>query len=410
MATTQYIGARYVPLFADPLEWDDKREFEPLTIVLHEGASYTSRQYVPKGIDILNEEFWALTGNYNAQVEQYRTEVLTFDDRITTAQNSADKAQQDVADFEQTFNAKFPLKTDDLGDGIVNDAKLAADSVTTAKIVDDSVTNAKLDADSVTEQKISDGAISTVKLADDSVTEQKLAPASVTNEKLDVNSVAESNLQDGSVSSAKIKAGAINTSVIVDGAVTAAKIATGAIGNDKLTANSVAASNVQDGAITAPKINKTAANSILNGFTIHRFDAADSSADNEGLVAPASSHFDGFYIEELGILVINKISVGSTAWSPSSNTFKLPNYVPRPDKELQICEAGVLVWTRDNYFKTWWNLKINTDGYVYPGGNISADESNSTMGVFVVYMKPYSTGASVTSDIYESYAGESGVI
>lgn len=83
MAVTQYVGARYVPLFADPIEWDSQYAYEPLTIVLHEGNSYTSRQYVPKGIDISDDKFWAETGNYNAQVEQYRQEVQTFDERIT---------------------------------------------------------------------------------------------------------------------------------------------------------------------------------------------------------------------------------------------------------------------------------------------------------------------------------------
>ena len=83
MATTQYIGARYVPVFADPAEWNDTRTYEPLTIVLHEGNSYTSKQFVPIGINITNEKFWAETGNYNAQVEQYRQEVKTYDDRIT---------------------------------------------------------------------------------------------------------------------------------------------------------------------------------------------------------------------------------------------------------------------------------------------------------------------------------------
>lgn len=83
MAVREYVGARYVPLFADPIEWNDKRTYEPLTIVEHEGNSYTSRQFVPLGIDISNEDFWALTGNYNAQVEQYRQEVLKFDGRIT---------------------------------------------------------------------------------------------------------------------------------------------------------------------------------------------------------------------------------------------------------------------------------------------------------------------------------------
>lgn len=78
MATTQYVGARYVPLFADPAEWSNQNAYEPLTIVVHEGNSYTSKMAVPKGVDISNEKYWALTGNYNAQVEEYRKEVKTF--------------------------------------------------------------------------------------------------------------------------------------------------------------------------------------------------------------------------------------------------------------------------------------------------------------------------------------------
>ena len=78
MTTQQYVGARYVPIFGrkgeESIEWDNSKSYEPLTIVLHEGNSYTSRQFVPAGIDIKNEDFWALTGNYNAQVEAYRVE------------------------------------------------------------------------------------------------------------------------------------------------------------------------------------------------------------------------------------------------------------------------------------------------------------------------------------------------
>lgn len=78
MTTQQYIGARYVPIFGrkdeTTIEWDNSKSYEPLTIVLHEGNSYTSRQFVPAGIDIKNDDFWALTGNYNAQIEQYRQE------------------------------------------------------------------------------------------------------------------------------------------------------------------------------------------------------------------------------------------------------------------------------------------------------------------------------------------------
>lgn len=80
---TQYIGARYVPLFANPIEWDSTRAYEPLTIVLHQGNSYTSRQSVPTGVDISDDAFWAMTGNYNAQIEQYRSEVSAFSNRIS---------------------------------------------------------------------------------------------------------------------------------------------------------------------------------------------------------------------------------------------------------------------------------------------------------------------------------------
>lgn len=81
---TQYIGARYVPIFADPLQWSSATAYEPLTIVTNQGNSYTSRQYVPTGIDIANTDYWALTGNYNAQIEQYRQEVQQYIDQVST--------------------------------------------------------------------------------------------------------------------------------------------------------------------------------------------------------------------------------------------------------------------------------------------------------------------------------------
>lgn len=84
----QYVGARYVPLFADPLEWSSAQGYGPLTIVTYQGNSYTSMQSVPTGIDIANTEYWAQTGNYNAQIEAYRQEVLAYDERITGNANA----------------------------------------------------------------------------------------------------------------------------------------------------------------------------------------------------------------------------------------------------------------------------------------------------------------------------------
>lgn len=78
----QYIGARYVPKFADPIEWDNQRSFEALTVVNYMGASYTSKKAVPAGVKPTDANYWAVTGNYNAQVEQYRQETVRMGEDI----------------------------------------------------------------------------------------------------------------------------------------------------------------------------------------------------------------------------------------------------------------------------------------------------------------------------------------
>ena len=113
MTVTQYVGARYVPLFANPIDWDKDSEYEPLTIVIHEGNSYTSRQAVPKGIDIANDEFWALTSNYNAQVESYRKETAKAVEDASNALSLAQTNEQDIAtlDSEMAGTADSGLKS-----------------------------------------------------------------------------------------------------------------------------------------------------------------------------------------------------------------------------------------------------------------------------------------------------------
>ena len=75
-----YVGHRYVPKIFG--EWDQQNEYEGLSIVTHQGASYTSKKRVPVGIDILNEEFWVVTGNYDSQVEEYRKETLELSNKV----------------------------------------------------------------------------------------------------------------------------------------------------------------------------------------------------------------------------------------------------------------------------------------------------------------------------------------
>ena len=83
MGTRQYIGARYVPKFANPIEWDNARAYEALEIVTYLGTSYTSKKAVPVGTAITNSEYWVATGNYNAQVAEYAEQVTNLAESLT---------------------------------------------------------------------------------------------------------------------------------------------------------------------------------------------------------------------------------------------------------------------------------------------------------------------------------------
>src|SRR5699024_8761359 len=77
-----YVGHRYVPKIMD--EWDKTISYEGLSIVTYQGGSYTSKKRVPVVVDILDEEYWAVTGNYNAQIEHYRKEVRDMKDQVNS--------------------------------------------------------------------------------------------------------------------------------------------------------------------------------------------------------------------------------------------------------------------------------------------------------------------------------------
>lgn len=101
--TSMYIGARYVPIFADPVEWDDEREYEPLTIVVHNGDCYTSKCYVPKGAQLPvrpenQNTYWVRTSDYNYQFEELRQAVVDLSKQV-------EKFAQDNKDFTAQMQA-----------------------------------------------------------------------------------------------------------------------------------------------------------------------------------------------------------------------------------------------------------------------------------------------------------------
>ena len=146
MSVREYIGARYVPLFIG--DWDDTVTYEPLSIVQYQGDSYTSRQYVPAGIEITNETYWACTGNYNAQVDAYR---------------------QEVSNLRTDFNNKFPIVTNDISNSAITAGKIADNAITAGKIADNAITTNKIASGAVTTSKIETGAITSEKIADGAI-------------------------------------------------------------------------------------------------------------------------------------------------------------------------------------------------------------------------------------------------
>ena len=222
MSVREYIGARYVPLFADPIDWDSTKTYEPLTVVYNQGNSYTSRQYVPAGIDISNDTYWARTGNYNAQIEQYRSEVATFDGRITTNETN-------ITDLQNAT-----VGTEKLDDNAVTTAKILDANVTTDKLADNAVTTAKILDANVTTDKLADNAVTTAKILDANVTTDKLADNAVTTAKIKDANVTTDKLADNAVTTAKILDANVTTNKLADNAVTTAKIKNASITNSKI--------------------------------------------------------------------------------------------------------------------------------------------------------------------------------
>lgn len=93
----KYVGLRYVPLIMG--EWDINKKYEPLMIVIHQGNSYTSKTYVPKGVSIENKKYWVCTGDYNAQIEYYRQEVLGFKDELIDVNKRVDDENKKIVDL-----------------------------------------------------------------------------------------------------------------------------------------------------------------------------------------------------------------------------------------------------------------------------------------------------------------------
>lgn len=105
-----YIGARYVPKFADPFQWSATEQYEPLTIVSYQGNTFTSRTFPPVGVAPTNNTYWAQTGNYNAQLEAYKQQVDNLAQEVQQNETSFTQQIEDIKNQAyQKANKKYIL-------------------------------------------------------------------------------------------------------------------------------------------------------------------------------------------------------------------------------------------------------------------------------------------------------------
>lgn len=143
--------------------------------------------------------------------------------------------------------------------------------------------------------------------------------------------------------------------------------------------------NLSNGAVTAPKLDQTAIAAMWAGLTVKRFSTDDATADNTGMTAPAGAKFEGFYLAELGILVIN--GMNGTYHTETDALFTLPNYVPNFATHGIVCDGAFVEWNSSNNFISWTSLYTvqntrNVRLTTYP----SVSNSFALLGSVVLYM------------------------
>lgn len=161
----------------------------------------------------------------------------------------------------------------------------------------------------------------------------------------------------------------------------------------------ISSDNLSNGAVTAPKLDQTAIAAMWAGLTVKRFSTDDTSADNTGMTAPAGAKFVGFYLAELGILVINKMS--GQYHTATDAMFTLPNYIPNFATVGIACEGTFVVYNDSSNFLTWTSLTTiqntrNVRLTTYPGVN----NSFSLLGSAVLYV---GTNAGVSLSAQDAY-------
>lgn len=162
----------------------------------------------------------------------------------------------------------------------------------------------------------------------------------------------------------------------------------------------ITSDSLANGAVTAPKLDQTAIAAMWAGLTVKCFDSEDATADNEGMSVPSGGVMAGFYIVELGLLVLNKML--NTYNGEASAIFTLPKYVPNNAKTGSPVAACFFIYDGSNDFISWTSLyTIKSTRQIRAATLPSAGKKFSLSGSVVMFTG-INTGVAVNSlDAYQ---------
>lgn len=100
-ANNIYVGARYIPRIMG--EYNNETAYEALDIVTSGGVGYISRQPVPAGTAVTNNEYWAMWGSGNAVIDALTQRVSTNENDISSLETGLQQTNQNLQQTNQNL-------------------------------------------------------------------------------------------------------------------------------------------------------------------------------------------------------------------------------------------------------------------------------------------------------------------